>query len=404
MGNKQPRFHKLKLNILSQHNNTTDKFKEKITELFQDGDGSIVISEKLKELYGESPHPASIRKAINRWGLRGGDICDETLKDSGLYGQQDWDMAWIKTPSVSLRVKKQSIDPTFIREEFISAAIEAFNSDIYWDDVVVRRGVSDNLFVPCIFDLHLGKLAWGEETGEDYDSKIAVKRFRSAILDLIKKAEGYSPSAILFPVGNDLYNSDKARPFPQTTNGTPQMDDLRWQKLFRMGIQLMTEAIMQLAKIAPVEVKMVYSNHDHERVFYLGETLSAVFNSHPSVTVDNKPTMRKYFVWGNCLIALTHGHNEKPQDLPLIMAQEASKDWGNTLYREWLVGHLHHRKQLVTEVSKDYRGVNVRYMTSPSAADAWHSEKAFIGAIKGAEGFIYSATEGWVGTVAHNIL
>ena len=330
------------------------------------------------------------------------DKFEETLDDNNFTPPENWSHGWLKTKEASIFIKNQTNENSQeYRESYIEAVKEAV-SGVVWDKLD-NISTSDNLFVPCIFDLHLGKLAWGEETGEDYDSKIAVKRFRNAIEDLILKASGYDIQHILFPIGNDIYNSDKSKPFPTTTNGTPQADDIRWQKLFRMGHQLMTEAVIRLSKIAPVTVVTVFSNHDHERVFYLGETLAAVFESHPNVTIMNDPKVRKYFQWGECMLGLAHGHNEKPEDLPLIMAQEQKQIWADTFYREWLLGHLHHKKKMITQDSKDYRGVRVTYLTSPSAADAWHYEKSFIGAIKGAEGYIYNKSEGIIGAVMHNI-
>ena len=319
-----------------------------------------------------------------------------------------WSCAWVKDKDtgVSVLVKnkdfKGSIPYDEIRNDYVNAVKEAI-SNIKWHKEKPKKNKSNNLLVPCIFDLHLGKLAWGEETGEDYDAKIAVARFRNALNDLIEKAKGYKVDKVLFPVGNDIYNSDKAKPFPQTTSGTPQMDDLRWQKLFRLGVQLMTEATIRLSKVAPVDVYTVLSNHDHERVFYLGETLSAVFENHPTVNIFNSPKVRNYFKWGECLLGLAHGHNEKPDDLPLIMAQEQKEFWSSTFYREWLLGHYHHKVRKLSQESKDYRGVRVTYLTSPSAADAWHYEKAFTGAIKGAEAYIYNKEEGLIGSVIHNI-
>ena len=382
-----------------------ENYKQEVLKLHSEGLSSRKIVKELEKSSGESFNKSTVTRALNRWGVGGEDKptdeFSEALEDGGFAEPNDWKYGWLKKDNVSVFIRNGGTSLEAIKEGYIDAVKEAVGV-IDWG-VTPRPTSSDNLFVPCIFDLHLGKLAWGEETGEDYDSKIAVRRFRVALEDLIKKAEGHEVQQILFPVGNDIYNSDKAKPFPQTTNGTPQMDDLRWQKLFRMGVQLITEAVIRLAKIAPVEVKMVYSNHDHERVFYLGETLTAVFDSHPFVEVDNNPKVRKYYQWGHCLIALAHGHNEKPTELPLIMAQEAKEMWGSTLYREWLLGHLHHRKASITEVSKDYRGVNVRFLTSPSAADAWHYEKSFVGAIKGAEAFIYNKHEGLVGILIHNI-
>lgn len=377
-------------------------YDEEIKDLYHSGQGSYNIAKILSEQYGETFEPRAIRHRITKMGLRD-HVVEEILEESGME-PKNWDRAWIKTKGASISVKNATLSLEAIKQDYIDAVQDAVKAidETTWGNMPMEQ-TSNNLFVPCIFDLHIGKLAWGQETGEDYDYKIAMNRFRFALEDMIYKASTYNVERILFPVGNDIYNSDKAFPFPQTTAGTPQMDDLRWQKLFRVGVQLITEAIIRLAKIAPVDVITVFSNHDHERVFYLGETLTAVFNSHPNVFVDNTPPMRKYYRWGDVLIGLAHGHNEKPADLPLIMSSERSKEWGITTYRYWILGHLHRTMKFATGLAKDYRGVNVMYVTSPSATDAWHSSKAFTGAIKGAEGFVFNGEEGLIGTVIHNI-
>lgn len=379
----------------SVSNNTLTETKDRTTKEFNkngalftySGEISITSLEQALKFFDVDTEQYEVEKyLINSW--------DVTSKQGKRTNYQV--KVWLKKRSA------EELTVEDITNEYIEAVKDAING---WDlrTTPPKKSDSNNLFVPCIFDLHLGKLAWGEETGEDYDYKIAVKRFKTAIEDLIAKAEGYTVERVLFPVGNDIYNSDKAKPFPQTTNGTPQMDDLRWQKLFRTGVEIITWAVGRLCTIAPVDVVTVFSNHDHERVFYLGETLSAVFEGNQYVTVDNTPRVRKYYRWGQTLIGLAHGHNEKPQDLPLTMAQEAKDSWNKTFYREWLLGHLHHGKKLQTETAKDYRGVIVTYLTSPSASDAWHFERNFVGAIKGAEAYIYNKDEGKVGVVIHNI-
>ena len=371
-------------------------------QLFSEGLSSESIAEHLSGKYNDKFLSSNIRKRITAMGLRDNTV-STTLENNGML-PENWNAAWIKSKEASVYIRNGTVSLEAIREGYVDAVKEAIKSidSKSWGKIPIKKQ-SNNLFVPCIFDLHIGKLAWGQETGENYDYKIAIERFRYAIEDMIYKASSYDVERILFPVGNDIYNSDKAFPFPQTTKGTPQMDDIRWQKLFRVGVQLITEAIIRLSKIAPVDTFTVFSNHDHERVFYLGETLTAVFDSHPNVMVNNKPPVRKYYKWGENLIGLAHGHNEKPQDLPSLMSNEQPKLWGETTYRYWLLGHLHHRQKYLTQQSKDYRSVNVTYITSPSAADAWHSEKGFVGSIKGAEGFIYNKEEGLIGTVIHNI-
>ena len=367
------------------------------------------MSDKIAEIMGIPLNPSKRyrlapdkAKRLKEIKAQQKNAFESTLDNGGFEFPENWSHGWIKDKSTSVFVRNQRpVDIDDIADK-VNEAVGNALKDVTW-----KKGAgnpkSGNLFVPSIFDLHLGKLAWNQETGEDYDVKIASQRFRDALEDLIEKASGYKVEKILFPIGNDFFNSDKSIPFATTTKGTPQTDDVRWQKMFVMGIQLITEAVIRLSKIAPLEVKTVFSNHDHERVFYLGETINAVFKNEPGITIDNSPSVRKYFKWEQCLIGLAHGHNERPEQLPLIMAQECKEMWASTFYREWLLGHLHHKQRFVTQDSKDYRGVRVTYLTSPSAADAWHYEKAFTGAIKGAEGFIYNKDEGHIGSVIHNI-
>jgi hypothetical protein len=83
----------------------------------------------------------------------------------------------------------------------------------------------DNLLEISLFDLHFGKLCWGQETGEDFDIKIARQRFLATIETLIQRASGFQYSRILFPVGNDFFNSDTI--FNTTTKGTMVDEDCR---------------------------------------------------------------------------------------------------------------------------------------------------------------------------------
>ena len=90
------------------------------------------------------------------------------------------------------------------------------------------ENTDNNLLEPNIYDLHLGKLAWAIETGgENYDTKIARELCMDAMNSLLTMSTAhFKINKILLTVGNDLFNSDKDHPFPQTTKGTPQESDL----------------------------------------------------------------------------------------------------------------------------------------------------------------------------------
>lgn len=99
----------------------------------------------------------------------------------------------------------------------------------------------NNILEVSIFDLHFGKLAWNGETGENFDTKIARKRFIYTIKKLIQRSGSFSIKKILFPIGNDFFNTDNK--FNTTSAGTPQDEDLRWQKTFDAGCKLIIDGI-----------------------------------------------------------------------------------------------------------------------------------------------------------------
>ncbi len=158
-------------------------------------------------------------------------------------------------------------------------------------------------------DLHFGKLAWAEETGQDYDIQIATDATTYAFLELLSYVKSVPISKILLPLGNDFFNVNGAG--ETTVNGTKQMEDTRWQKTFRKGRQLLVGLIDLCAQVAPVDVPIIPGNHDRERMFYLGDALECWYHECPNVSVDNRAILRKYYSFGKNLIGFTHGSEEK---------------------------------------------------------------------------------------------
>jgi hypothetical protein len=251
-------------------------------------------------------------------------------------------------------------------------------------------------------DLHIGKLCWNRETrGRDYDIGIARATFWRAIEELLRRAAPYPIARILYPIGNDFFHVDKQN--NTTTAGTVVDADGRWQKSFLVGREMMVKSIERLRQIAPVDVVMVSGNHDEERIFYLGEVLASWFKNAPGVTVDNSPTLRKYYTWGNSLIGFTHGKEEKPKDLPLLMATEMPKEWGASQFREFHLGHWHQKSEMSFKSISEHRGVRVRVLPSLTPPDAWHFRKGY-GGLESAEAYLWHPEDGVTGYLAHNVM
>jgi hypothetical protein len=257
-----------------------------------------------------------------------------------------------------------------------------------------NSGLLYEFFFP---DLHVNKLAHFEETGENVDSKITLNNLRKAISVSIERAEKFPISRILLPLGNDFFNIDNNQ--STTTAGTPQDADTRYYKMFRNGYKFVVETIERLKQIAPVDVIIIPGNHDQTTCFYLGEVLSAFYSKDENVIVDNRATLRKYYQWGANLLGFTHGDKEKTADLALIMATEAKKEWSNTKYRMWHLGHTHTRKVMLDEKA----GVISRVFPSLSGTDAWHHSKGYIGNIKGMTSCIFDLNDGLIAEINYNL-
>jgi hypothetical protein len=280
-----------------------------------------------------------------------------------------------------------------------------------WTPEVPQKHEDNNLLEVSIFDLHIGKLAWGGETYENYDTKIARERFLYAIETLLQRASGFKYSRILFPVGSDFFNSDTI--YNTTTKGTQQDEDLRWQKTFDIGCRLLIDAINMLKQTGvPVDVINIPGNHDFERSFYMGKFLSAWFNNDPQVSVDTHASPRKYYHFGNVLLGLTHGSEEKESALPMIMATDIPSKplWSETKFHEWHVGHIHRKRNVSYKVTDNKErtlnedlGVTVRYLSSLTGTEEWHHKKGFIGCTKAADAFIWNFEFGLVAHLNTNL-
>lgn len=259
-----------------------------------------------------------------------------------------------------------------------------------------------NLLEINIFDLHIGKLCWAGETGENYDVKIAAKRFNEALQKILVRSQGFAVERILFPIGNDFFNVDTLQ--NTTTHGTPQDEDLRWQKTFKIGFELLVNGIELMRQHAPVDIVMIPGNHDYMKNYFLGHSLASWYRDIDDVKINNHASPRKYYQYGEVLLGFTHGDNEKEANLPMMMMKENKKIIGNTTFHEWHLGHFHKKKTVRYQVLNEELGVTVRYLSSMSGTDSWHHRKGYVGGSKSAEAFLWNAETGFISQFNVNII
>ncbi len=276
-----------------------------------------------------------------------------------------------------------------VREELRDLIAEARGAIRTWAPVAYPgRGVGDNphLYVISIFDHHFGKYAAAAETGADYDMDIAESLYNRALDHLLRAAAGINVERFLFPIGNDMLNVDNLE--NTTTGGTQQTQTGRHHINFRRVRQLLCDRIGHLRTIAPVDVVVVPGNHDFMSAFFMGDSLECFFHSCPNVNVDNRPVARKYYRYHNVLLGLTHGKEEKRAGLGGLMAAEAPRMWGETQFRQWLIGHLHGK------TVDEQHGVEIHMMPSLCAPEDWHKLKGYVGNVRSAIGQAWSRADG----------
>lgn len=330
---------------------------------------------------------------------------EEHLKSIGLTKEDVKSVKYWQTVSGEQRYSVVAKQTNIIDEDELKKIKEDFINDLksYALDypTIERESISDpNLLVIDIADLHIGKLSSDSETGEGYNVEIAIRRALEGVESILQKTSGFHFDKILLPIGNDILHTDT--PGRTTTSGTPQDTDGMWHDNFVIARKLYVHIIEHLVKTADVHVVHCPSNHDYQSGFMLAQAVFCWFNKHDNVTFDVSNNHRKYFKYGNNLIGLSHGDGAKPVDMPLLMANEAKMDWATTDYRYIYLHHVHHKQVTKFESAKDYMGVTLEYLRSPSSPDSWHHRNGYVKSQKAIEAFVHSSTGGQIARISHN--
>lgn len=256
-----------------------------------------------------------------------------------------------------------------------------------------RNKVEDgHLLIIDPADVHIGKLVSSTEVGDTYNVDIAAKRFKDGVKGVLDKSSGFNIDKIVMIGGNDILHVDS--PKNTTTSGTHQDTDGMWYDNFLVAKKCYVEALELLISIADVEFVYCPSNHDYMTGYFLSKVLETWFRNSKNISFKTTMAHRKYFTYHSNLIGVTHGDGAKINDLPMLMASEA-EHWSKCTNRYIYTHHIHHK------MSKDYIGVTIESLRSPSGTDSWHHRNGYQHVPKAIEGFIHSKDFGQVARLTH---
>ena len=335
----------------------------------------------------------------NLENINGNTALDIHLKERGIDKKDVVSVKHWQSMSGDLRFSIVTKEDFGLNENQIFKKINNFIEEYSPTYTAIKHTKGNHLLVINPADIHIGKYANELETGEQYDCETAVVRVLEGIEGLIQKSKGFEIDRVLFCVGNDVLHIDNV--YNTTTKGTHQDTDGKWWEHYEIALMLYVKCIETLRQIAPVDVIHSMSNHDYQSGFHLAHTLKSWFRKTKDVSFDITVANRKYYKYGNNLIGLEHGDGAKMDKLPLLMAQEKPEMWSKSKFRYWYLHHIHHKVKHKWLDAKDYIGVTVEYMRSPSSADSWHSRKGFCGAYKACEAFVHDKESGQVARLTH---
>lgn len=331
-------------------------------------------------------------------------VVDETLHRGNLK-EDTWKVAWVKDAKtgVSALVRNPDfrdapvIDYELIRQDMIDE-FKALSPKV---KKYKRKKIKDaHCLVLDIADLHVGKLSTMGASGKNYDVREAVDRAIIGAEKLIDKSSPYNIDKVFFIIGNDVIHTDT--PTRTTTSGTPQDTDGMWYDNFKVARVIYCTIIKKLSTIAPVEVIHCPSNHDYMTGFMLADAVYCYFHNDDNVTFNSSNRHRKYTSYGLNFLGFSHGDGAKMSDIPMLAAHEAPILWAETKYRYTYLHHIHHKDVKLFQSGKDYIGMTVEHVRSPSETDRWHSDNGFTGAKVAVEAFIHHPLDGQVSRLTHN--
>jgi len=233
------------------------------------------------------------------------------------------------------------------------------------------KSFSDDLLPTiAIGDAHFGMRADARETKErDYDTKIASKDMLEAISYLVELAQP-SAHSLLVNVGDFIHANGSAG---TTFNGTKLDVDTRIEVVLEIAAQTFVFAIdKMLSKHKKVSVIMARGNHDSDTAIALALILKFYYSKEPRVNILDPHGFFHTLQFGKNLIAVHHGDKVKAEKLGAILPKMLPEQWASTVYRKWIVGHIHHQNAIETS-----NGCFVEAMGTLSPPDSWHAGSGF---------------------------
>lgn len=225
-----------------------------------------------------------------------------------------------------------------------------------------------NLYI--ITDYHLGMKAWREETGDDWDLKIAE--------DLIYNWFDYAITAApethtgVFCQLGDFTHFDSLEAVTPTSKHLLDADT-RAQLMVRVAIRVYRRIVQKLlTKHEHVHLIIADANHDPMGSIWTREWLEAHYLDEPRVTVDLGADGYYCYEHGKTCLFFHHGHKRRVTNVDDVFAGKFRDVFGRTAHAYAHMGHFHHKQVKETNL------MVVEQHRTLAAKDAYASRGGYL--------------------------
>jgi hypothetical protein len=228
------------------------------------------------------------------------------------------------------------------RLKAVQYAIEALKEDIEPTKPIERpkkQGNPNLINQYTLTDYHLGMMAWHEESGSDWDMKIA----EDTLVNFFEIAISHSPEcdeAIFSELGDFLHwdGLDAVTP----GNGHLLDADTRFTKLVRVAIRVIRRVItMLLEKYQKVHLIIAEGNHNLASSVWMREMLSSFYENEPRLVIDTRPDPYYCITFGKNCLFYHHGHKRGLNNIDSVFVSKFKKEFGESDFVYGHIGHLH---------------------------------------------------------------
>lgn len=236
-------------------------------------------------------------------------------------------------------------------------------------------------------DFHLGMLAWGEETGADWDISTAEATIDAWIEEAIARA----PKArvgVLAQLGDFMHYDSLEAVTP--TSGHVLDADTRFVRMIGVARRALQRCVDRLLR-AHEEVVVLHAegNHDIASSAWLRELFAALYANEPRVSVITRPDPYYVVEHGKVALFFHHGHKRTIKDLDSVLAAKFRSQFGNAEFCYAHTGHWHHLKRRETAL------MVIEQHRTLAAPDAYASRGGWMSG-RSADVITYDANRGEV--------